>query len=308
MNLDTYQQTNAAFKFRCIYHLGVRSGFFSEYNNMIWAMIYCLRCELTFYLATRDANFAFKKGWQDYFLPFCPERQSWLHHRWLHPRFPTERLSFLLKEKIFGSVIRQLENADALTYDIWNGMRSQQAGDITLRALGHSGTLRELSRELVDMTWRFNPETRAILDARRAELKLPGHYLGLHIRGGDKKKEAVLLDVSAYMDKARAVSGLRDIFVMSDDYANIELLRQRYPDYRFHTLTSPKAGGYQHRVHARSGKLARREHYHELFASVEIMRHADAIVCAFTSNIGIFLGMSMPPDRCHSVDGTWKMW
>ena len=308
MNLETYQQFNSRAKVNCIFHLGVRSGFFSEYNNMVWAMLYCLRCGIGFSLATRDANFGFKKGWQDYFLPFCPERQSWLHHHWLHPRWPGPGWKFDFRDNVIGDLIRKFEKTDALTYDIWNGMRAQTGGDINLPELNTRGTFRELSSELVNMTWRFNSETQKIIDERRAALKLPARYLGLHIRGGDKTKETTLLDVSAYVEKARAISDVRDIFVMSDDFRNIELLRKNYPDFRFYTMTPETAGGYRHRAYARRGKAARREHYHELFASIETIRNAEAVVCTFTSNIGIFLGMAMPAKHCHSLDGDWRMW
>ena len=308
MELSSYQQTNASFKLLCVYHLGVRSGFFSEYNNMVWSMLYCLRCGISFALATRDANFAFSKGWQDYFEPFCPERQSWLHHRWLHPRFPRPGLKFALQSGFLGDLIRQLEKADALTHDIWNGMRSQKTEDIEIPELNLRGSLRELSRELVDLTWRFNSETQAFINEHRAALKLPARYAGLHIRGGDKSKEAALRDGSAYIAKLRAVSDLRDVFVMSDDFRNIEILRKQFPELTFHTSTPEDAGGYRHRTYARRGKSAIREHHLELFSSIETMRRAEAAVCTFTSNIGIFLGMAMPFDRCHSLDGEWKMW
>jgi len=318
MNPDTYQQFNKRAKVNCIFHLGVRSGFFSEYNNMVWAMLYCLRCGMGFSLATRDANFAFDKGWRDYFLPFCAERQSWLHHRWLHPRFPkpgTWKYDF--QDKVLGDIIRKLEKTDALTHDIWNGMRSQKTdGEIEVlgfdkdrqECLSYRGTFRELSTRLVEMTWRFNPETQKILNERRAALKLPARYIGLHIRGGDKTKESALHDVSAYVEKARAVSELRDVFVMSDDFRNVELLRKNYPDFRFYTMTPENAEGYRHRAYARRGKAARREHYYELFASIETMRGAEAVVCTFTSNIGIFFGMAMPAKRCWSLDGDWRVW
>ena len=309
MNLETYKKTNEAFKLLCVYHLGVRSGFFSEYNNMVWAMLYCLRCGIGFTLATRDANFAVKKGWQDYFLPFCPERQSWLHHRWLHPRFPKEHsLKFAFQDKVLCDLIKQIEKVDALTHEIWNGMRRQHTGLVDLPELGIHGDFREIVARLVDITWRFNPETQNILDTRRAALNLPARYIGIHIRGGDKRKESELHDPSEYIEKARAISGLRDIFVMSDDHANIETLRQRYPDFRFFTLTPQTAAGYHHRKHARKSKKERHEENLVLFTEIETMRRAEAVVCTFTSNLGVFLGMAMPTEKCHALDGEWRVW
>jgi len=32
------------------------------------------------------------------------------------------------------------------------------------------------------------------------------------------------------------------------------------------------------------------------------------VACAFSSNLGLFLGMAMPFEKCHALDGEWKVW
>ena len=62
---------------------------------MILGMLYCLRKRIRFSLYSSDANFAYLKGWTDYFIPFCEESGNILHH-WLNrrpnPRFKNRLL------------------------------------------------------------------------------------------------------------------------------------------------------------------------------------------------------------------------
>ncbi|MEG1585353.1 MAG: hypothetical protein RR346_00600, partial [Bacteroidales bacterium] len=64
-----------------IFRIGIDAGFFSEYNNMILAYLYCKENNINFSLYSEYANFAFDKGWEDYFLPFCPKETDPIHSR-----------------------------------------------------------------------------------------------------------------------------------------------------------------------------------------------------------------------------------
>ena len=68
--LDLYHRVNDRSSPRFVYHLGGDSGFFSEYNNMILAILYCLDKKIRFSIYSKDANFKYKEGWNDYFSPF----------------------------------------------------------------------------------------------------------------------------------------------------------------------------------------------------------------------------------------------
>ena len=66
MVIDTkkYFEINNSFSQKLVYHLGSEAGFFSEYNNMILAMLYCLKHKIKFVLYSKDANFGFEKGYR----------------------------------------------------------------------------------------------------------------------------------------------------------------------------------------------------------------------------------------------------
>lgn len=71
--LSQYTKLNNSFKKKLVFRLGMEAGFFSEYNNMILAMLYCLEHKIKFTLYSKDANFGYNEGWNDYFLPFCED-------------------------------------------------------------------------------------------------------------------------------------------------------------------------------------------------------------------------------------------
>ena len=80
MELYRYQCFNSSLRYRFIYRLGGSTGFFSEYNNMVLAIHYCLINKIQFVLESEDANFSSGEGWREFFLPFCKEiKNKWLH-------------------------------------------------------------------------------------------------------------------------------------------------------------------------------------------------------------------------------------
>lgn len=52
MSIDEYKEVNESFKKVLIFKIGINSGFFSEYNNMILAMLYCLENRIQFKLSS----------------------------------------------------------------------------------------------------------------------------------------------------------------------------------------------------------------------------------------------------------------
>ena len=55
INLAEYQKLNNSFRNELIFHVGATSGFYSEFNNMVLAMIYCLQWRIKFSLYSEDA-------------------------------------------------------------------------------------------------------------------------------------------------------------------------------------------------------------------------------------------------------------
>lgn len=48
LTFERYQALNRTFRKELIFHLGSDAGFYSEFNNMILAIIYCLQYHIKF--------------------------------------------------------------------------------------------------------------------------------------------------------------------------------------------------------------------------------------------------------------------
>jgi hypothetical protein len=118
--VEQYNQLNNSFKKTLVFRVGIQAGLYSEINHMFLAILFCLKNKVKFILSSRDNNFAYEKGWEDYFLPFCEESYSTIHLKYnarsyqIRPTIPN-----IIKTKI----IRKALKVDYLTQDIWNFIR-----------------------------------------------------------------------------------------------------------------------------------------------------------------------------------------
>ncbi len=313
--LPNYAETNESFEKKLVFHLGSRSGFFSEYNNMLLCMIYCLQHRIQFQLFSRDLSLGFENGWTDYFEPFCPETSNGLH-RLFNSRFPRPTPQFKLR-KAFGPLVKSLTGCDYLTYELWdefralcsedgwqrleNRGRETESGD-QKSVHGDIASLREQCHDLVEMTWRFKPEIKEDIRKEAEEADLPKNYLAVHIRRGDKIKENEDSPLATYMEKLKSLSILRDVLVMTDDYRIFKQLITDYPDWSFHTLENDKQDGYQHRKNKKTSAQKKRDGTIRFFAGIELSANAEHFVGTFSSNIGKYMGLRMKKEQCHAID------
>lgn len=308
MQLKEYSQLNQSFEKVLVFHFGSRAGFFSEYNTMLQAMIYCLQHRIRFEMYSADANCSIKRGWCDFFEPFCKERTSPLHYAF-NTRSPSPGLKFWLRKNLGGPLLRAPSKCDYLTYDLWNSFRSQSENtSLEIPHIPWSGSLRELCKALVAISWRFTPEINALIEEEKARIQIPGRYVGVHIRAGDKIKEYHVSPPESYIEKLSGITDIKDVVVMTDDYRIFEKLCQDFKDYNFHTLETHEQQGYNHRKNQRKSSDQKREDYIRLFAGVELMAQSEHFVGTFSSSLGVFLGMRMDDGKCHAVDANqWKI-
>lgn len=309
--LSKYRAINQSFSDRFVYHIGSAEGFFSEYNNMILSMLYCLEHKIQFNLYSKDANFKYDKGWSDYFVPFCPEAGNIFHslfNRRTNPRFHNSilRRVDLYLTRMFCAIHPSL----LTTFDLWDSIRSQKASlSFIFPELSISGSLRNVCRELINITWVYNDLTEKHIADLIANVDLPSNYIGLHIRGGDKYKEALIQNVDLYIQKAESLSPLRTAFVLTDDYSVYEQLITNYPSWSFYTLCGKDERGYYNDSFKRESPKLKKARYLKLFASIDILAKSDFFVGTFTSNPGMYLGMRMDEDKAFSVDmPEWTIW
>lgn len=303
---DDYMKLNASFSKKLYFHLGVNAGFFSEFNGMLLAMLYCLDREIQFVLYSVDANFRVERGWTDFFEPFCEETVDEFHHsnnyRWLKYYHPHRKIRIFFEKRLRG--------IDYLTHDLWRNFKNEKFAQrrFNIPELGINGDILDATRILHKLVWRYNEPTRKAVTARRDAVGLPARYLGLHIRVGDKVIEHEVFGAAQYMSKAVSLSPVREAFVLTDDYGVIERLRLEYPEWRFFTTCAPTERGYFHDEYQKLDAQAKASQLLNLFAAMDILAESEYFIGTFSSNPGMNLGMRMPQGRVHGVDyNTWKI-
>jgi hypothetical protein len=306
--LDNYQKLNDSYKKTLVFNIGTDAGFFSEYNNMILAMLYCLENKIRFTLFSKNANFAYKEGWNDYFLPFCEENKSRFHAKYNHryPRYIYKR------ERLFYFLYRILKYNNFLTFQLWDQMRDRNLENKTynIPELGINGDLRDACRILIKLTWRFNPNTQERINQLISSLQLPEKYIGFHIRSGDKLSEVKLLAPSIYIEKTKHLSDIRDAFVCTDNYQVIKELENQYAkEWDIYTLCEQGERGYFHVEFQNQTKEVKKESHEKLFASIEVLSRSVLFIGTYSSNPDMFLGMRMPKDKVIGIDlEKWQIW
>jgi len=322
-----YYHINCSFTRKVVFRVGLDAGFFSEYNNMILAMAWCLKNKYQFQLYSYNANFGFENGWTDFFIPFCTEKFNRFHFKYNHRPYPYGKNKYypffvrvlfkfnLLKVKFdytppFQLIKRRLGIGDLLTQDIFALVRSQNTTEeIEIPELGFKDNLRSLCKYLTQVTWKFNIETQLCIDEMINALNLPDKYIGFHIRGGDKLIEYPKMLSSSYINKAEKISDTRSAFVLTDDYRIINDLKVNYPTWDFYTLCQPDEIGYYHSEFLKLSLIERKKSYIRLFSSMVINERASHFIGTFSSNPGMFLGMRMSPKHCHAIDfDEWQIW
>lgn len=321
---NRYVSINKSFNRKMVFHLGCEAGFFSEYNNMILAMLYCLDHKIQFTLYSKDANFGHEKGWEDYFEPFCEEsrvcyipfsRGTTLEnfHKKYNLRNHTEytNIPFKLKDRIKIRLYKIFNGVSFLTQDIWKAMRDRdlEKKHYYIPELGIDGDMRQAYSILVNLTWKYNENAGSRIKDLITSLNLPDKYVGFHIRQGDKVQEAQLFDSLAYLKQAEVYTDTKNAFILTDDYTVIEQLKTEQSEWNVYTLCPQSDRGYVFSKFLALDKKEQQNSYLRLFASVDVISQGLFFVGTASSNPGMYLGMRMPHNKFHSIDlDDWQIW
>lgn len=312
MDINEYNFINESFIDRvCTFKIGKGAGFFSEYNNMILAMAYCLVHHIRFQITSENANFNPKKGWTGFFLPFCKDVKDERRH------YVTANWESTLKRIILHRDLKAISSLypylwpwkhEMRTQDVFGKCRDRKLVNRTFEipSIGFRGSLQQLCTQLVNMTWRYNEETQKRIDELIAPLNLPKEYAAIHVRRGDKATEVQHTPVQDYMDKLG--DGCRNLFVATDDYSVVEEIRELYPEWVIWTLCTTSERGYMQSAADKESVEEKERNMITLFATIEVLNNATKFVGTYSSNIGMFMGMRNP-SICRGVDfDHWLIW
>lgn len=302
---------NRNFKKKLVFRLGANAGFFSEFNNMVFAILYCLENNIQFRLSSSNSNFSIDKGWQDYFLPFCKEEdESFYTHHSVRP-YQLDIYKNSKKWKIRHQIFKVLNPNIYLTQELWHLFHNKVFINkkIFIKDLEINNEFLYVAKAVIDSIWNYQPNVQREVDTVINRLNLPASFVGLHIRSGDKVQEHRLYTVDTYINKLKEISDQKNVFVATDDYKNVQDLRIKYPQYNFYTLCQPSAGGHlQSDFDHKKGETKRRMML-DLFSDIEILKKSEKFIGTYSSNIGMFLGMALGESRCYCLDfQSWKFW
>ncbi len=277
---------------------------------MILTMAYCLIHRKRFILMSHGANFSAGHGWTEFFEPFISENNQRLLLKFNYRDKPARTL---WDRRLFRAYMAFHPNYH-LTYDfIYKEIRTIDWQQIyTIQELGFSGSALQLCSQLDNMVWHYNETTAAIVKANIDSLRMHSnlHYIGLHIRRGDKITEHALYDIEKYMDMAQKYSNSKYVFVLTDDYLVIEDLHRKYPEYTFYTLCQPNERGYD--FHNGLQKLSfedKKASLIRLWSSMDILTKAECFVGTYSTNPGVTLGFRMSAEKMHCLDfDNWLFW
>ena len=283
-----YSSINTAFKKKVVFSVGYYAGFFSEINNMILAMIYCLKNNLKFTLNSKNSAIFGDKGWEEYFEPFTEEAAKPIPQK-INFRITTN-YKFRLKDLLRINLYKIQNDVNYLTFDIWDKFYDES---------WHHACDKQLSKERIDIInhiWKYTPETKSIIDNKIKLLNLPDKYDALHIRGGDKLLEAPsLYRPEDLIETLFHFLELKDIFIFCDDYSAYEYFVKNYKNYKFYTLCTPDERGYDNEKFQNEKFSMRRNKIINLLTDIEICKNANFFVGSEQANTDYFLSWIMNP-------------
>jgi hypothetical protein len=314
---ERYNSLNKSFDKRMVFRLGVDSGYFSEYNNMILAMLFCLKHRIRFEMYSDHAHFALRDGWNDFFKPVAFTN----HHRinkdycvrpYIIQLSKEPELQKIIKYRYMVAAYKSLFNVNYLMQDLWDFHRDPEFALTTITApeLNFEKTpLLEAAKLLIAALWQYNAEAGPIVESFVKSVSLPEEYISIHVRAGDKFTETKMYDFNQYMSQATRFPSSQTAFVMTDDYTVIEQLREQYPTWQFHTLCTATERGYFHTKFVKQDNQAKYLHHLRLFAELDIAAGCTKFIGTYSSNIGMYMGMRIGPERCQCIDfDNWVLW
>lgn len=311
ISLLDFTTFNTSQRKKIVFRIGYDAGFFSEFNNMVLTIHYCLINKIQFSLNSEGANFSYKKGWQDFFQSFC-EEDNFVLHRYYNTRL-AKPVAGKKRDKILLYIYNkylQLKDIRFLTYDLLPLARAQEPlKTYTIKELGLTNSLLDNCRLLVKMIWKFEPETKAEINKIGSKINLPEQFISFHIRRGDKKKEVAPISLEEFIKAAEKATSIRDVFISTDDFSVFSSLQTEYKNWNFYTLSDENETGYFQNEFDKKNKLVKRMELLKFFSSIEIMSQGELCFGTYSSNIGMFLALKMEKGKFIGVDfDNWKIW
>jgi hypothetical protein len=301
---EKYKTLNNSFKkSELIYPLSNR-GFFSELNNLVLAVLYCLENKIKFKL--HSGKWVSGK-WEDYFNPIFEEYKGLI---------PIPENVYVERRFDFLSVFyhKQVRNRKLLKDDVWSNMRSNDflQKHFSYPDLEISGDIFEAKRQLFKIILDYNKKTAEdISSILNSDLDFVKQSCGIHVRRGDKvigsSKEAELFNIESYITKALEFDPeMKDFTICTDDNEVLENFKTKYPKLNYLSFCPPTRLGYfQKQYNSTKETKEKRNEVINILKDAYLLSHSKMFVGTYSSNISRFVVLMRNNKSCHSLDIPW---
>ncbi len=311
LSLEQYQELNASFTKRLVYRLGDSAGFFSELNNMIFAMIWCLDNNIRFELNSKNSNLG-TNGYEEYFTPFCKDTTTpfleQVNHRY-------QALSPISQEQI--EIYKQNNHIDFLTQDVFELFFENKDfinKTFYIPKLDLSGNAFNLAEILLSITLKPNKTTQNIISNTIKHLNLPKDYIALQIRAGDIKTEVKwrrqpLLTPKDYIKHLSSLKlKTNNLFIFTDDYRLIKTFQKKLKNYNIYHLTQKNEKGFFYQDYKNLNNKDKVSSCIKILTLTEISLNSTHFIATRTSNPSIHIYLKKNPNQRSLVDAPKLLW
>lgn len=308
-----YRRINESFEKRMIFHVGFGAGFYSELDSLMEHMLFCFMNGIRFEIYADDANFskAGGKGWEELFEPFCPINHDKLNH--VANYRPTDYQSYMRRHRLWIKgvllpyILKKRTGADYLTQDIWCMCINKEFKRAHLKApfFGVDGEGALEFTKLSDIALCPKPDVRAEMSELIENLHLPERYISIQVRGGDKLLEYdELIGLDAFINRIELMNPEhRNIFLFTDDYTNVEQLREKRPEWNVYTLTREEERGYYNSEFNKTSWEYRRSNLVKLLAIIEVCEKSELHIGSRQSCVDSYLRSKKGDEKYRKVLG-----
>lgn len=294
---------NSIKKSELIYPLSNR-GFFSELNNLVLAVLYCLDNKIKFKL--HSGKWVSGK-WNDYFNPIFEEYKGII---------PIPENVYVEKRFDFLSIFyhKQVRKRKLLKDDIWSNMRSSDFLEkhFFYPDLGINGNIFEAKRQLFKIILDYNKKTsEEIFLLSDSDFNFVKKSCGIHVRRGDKvngnSKEAELFNIESYIKKTLEFDPeIKDFTICTDDNEVLGNFKTKYPKLNYLSFCTPTRLGYfQKQYNNTKDTLEKRKEVINILKDAYLLTNSKLFVGTYSSNISRFVVLMRNNKNCHSLDIPW---
>lgn len=301
---QNYKLRNKSFKGKELIYPLTSRGFFSEVNNLVLAVLYCLENEISLKLYSKKWV---SGNWKDYFIPLIEEYDGFIP-------VPTDLFVENRKDKYIKKYHQYFKNRLILQGDIWNSIRDEKFTNSHFQYpdLGIYGDIFNAKHQIFKLIFDFNPSTYSeITNLDNNFNKLVKDSCGLHIRRGDKvsgnSKEAESFNIETYVNKALQIDpNLSTFTICTDDYEVIEDFKNKYPEFKIISFCPSNRNGYfQKEYNSKQKKSEKRSEVINILKDSHLLINSKIFVGTLSSNVARYVVLMRNNNECYSIDKEW---